>query len=93
MKDSKSLTVFITLFIYGILVTVWGIRLEGRVNANNLIISTNTSDIAMNNTKIEEYSDLPLQVANLKSTSDETLRLVGIIRDGLIAKGIIKPAQ
>ena len=86
MKDTKTLSIFITLFIYGILVTIWGIRLEGNVSAN-------AKDITTINKEIVAYRDLPLQVGNLQKTSDETLRLVGIIRDGLIAKGIIKPAR
>jgi len=85
MKDSK-LSFFITLAIYAIVVTIWGIRLEGRVDAN-------VKDITTIKTEIVDYEDLPLNVTNLKKTSDETLRLVGVIRDGLIAKGIIKPAQ
>jgi len=86
MKDTKTISIFITLFLYGILVTIWGIRLEGRVDGN-------AKDITVINKEIIAYRDLPLQVGNLQTTSDETLRLVGIIRDGLIAKGIIKPAR
>lgn len=86
MKDTKTISIFITLFIYGILVTIWGIRLEGKV-------AVNAKDITVINKEIVAYRDLPLQVENLQTTTDETLRLVGIIRDGLIAKGIIKPAQ
>ena len=86
MKDTKTISIFVTLFIYGLLVTIWGIRLEGRVDGN-------TDDIIVINKEIVAYRNLPLQVGNLQKTSDETLRLVGIIRDGLIAKGIIKPAR
>ena len=86
MKDTKTISIFVTLFLYGILVTIWGIRLEGRVDGN-------AKDITTINKEIVAYRDLPLQVGNLQTTSDETLRLVGIIRDGLIAKGIIKPAR
>ena len=86
MKDTKTISIFATLFLYGILVTIWGIRLEGKVNVN-------AKDITVINKEIIAYRDLPLQVGNLQTTSDETLRLVGIIRDGLIAKGIIKPAR
>lgn len=85
MKDAKS-SIFITLAIYAIVVTIWGIRLEGRVDAN-------IKDITIINTEIVDYRNLPLQVKNLNTTSDETLRLVGVIRDGLIAAGILKPAQ
>lgn len=85
MKDSKP-TIFITLAIYAILVTIWGVRLEGKVTAN-------AKDVTTINTAISKYSDLPLEVENLKKTSNETLVLVGVIRDGLIAAGIIKPAQ
>ena len=86
MKDTKTISIFITLFIYGLLVTVWGIRLEGNVSANG-------DDISDIKKEIVAYRDLPLQVENLQTTQNETLRLVGIIRDGLIAKGIIKPAR
>ena len=86
MKDTKTLSIFGTLLLYAILVTIWGIRLEGRVDGN-------TDDIIVINKEIVAYRNLPLQVGNLQKTSDETLRLVGIIRDGLIAKGIIKPAR
>ena len=86
MKDTKTLSIFGTLLLYAILVTIWGIRLEGRVDVN-------TDDITVINKEIVAYRNLPLQVGNLQKTSDETLRLVGIIRDGLIAKGIIKPAR
>ena len=86
MKDTKTLSIFGTLLLYAILVTIWGIRLEGNVSAN-------AKDITTINKEIVAYRDLPLQVGNLQTTSDETLRLVGIIRDGLIAKGIIKPAR
>ena len=85
MKDAKS-SIFITLAIYAIVVTIWGIRLEGRVDSN-------IKDITIINKEIVDYRNLPLQVKNLNTTSDETLRLVGVIRDGLIAAGILKPAQ
>lgn len=85
MKDAKS-SIFITLAIYAIVVTIWGIRLEGRVDAT-------IKDITIINKEIVDYRNLPLQVKNLNTTSDETLRLVGVIRDGLIAAGILKPAQ
>ena len=85
MKDAKS-SIFITLAIYAIVVTIWGIRLEGRVDSN-------AKDITIINKEIVDYRNLPLQVKNLNTTSDETLRLVGVIRDGLIAAGILKPAQ
>ena len=86
MKDTKTLSIFGTLLLYAILVTIWGIRLEGRVDGN-------TDDIIVIKEEIVAYRDLPLQVRNLQTTQDETLRLVGIIRDGLMAKGIIKPAR
>ena len=86
MKDTKTISIFITLFIYGLLVTIWGIRLEGKVSAN-------AKDVIVIKEEIVAYRDLPLQVGNLQTTQNETLRLVGIIRDGLIAKGIIKPAR
>ena len=80
------ISIIITLFVYGIGVTVWGIRLEGRVNAA-------VSDIIDIKEEIVDYRELPLHVENLKTTSDETLKLVGIIRDGLLAEGIIKPSN
>lgn len=86
MIDTKTLSIFVTLLAYAIFVTIWGIRLEGRVDGNE-------KDITIINKEIVAYRDLPLQVGDLQTTQDETLRLVGIIRDGLIAKGIIKPAQ
>ena len=85
MKDAKY-SIFITLAIYAIVVTIWGIRLEGRVDSN-------IKDITIINKEIVDYRNLTLQVKNLNTTSDETLRLVGVIRDGLIAAGILKPAQ
>lgn len=86
MKDAKTISIFGTLFLYGILVTIWGIRLEGRVDGNE-------KDITVINKEIIAYRNLPLQVGNLQKTQNETLRVVGIIRDGLISKGIIKPAR
>ena len=79
MKDTKTLSIFGTLLLYAILVTIWGIRLEGRVDGN-------TDDIIVINKEIVAYRNLPLQVENLQKTSVETFRLVGVIRNGLVVQ-------
>ena len=55
MKDTKKLSIFGTLLLYAILVTIWGIRLEGRVDSN-------TDDITVINKEIIAYHDFPLNV-------------------------------
>ena len=43
--------------------------------------------------EIQTYRELPQKITNIDKTSTATFQLVGVIRDGLIAKGIIKPAR
>ena len=43
--------------------------------------------------EIQTYRELPQKITNIDKTSTATFKLVGIIRDALIAKGIIKPGN
>lgn len=66
---------------------------QNEINLLKLDLSAKTERIVKLEGKVEDLEDLPGKMETLQKTTDETKLIVGIIRDGLIANGTIKPNQ
>ena len=66
---------------------------QNEINLLKADLSGKTERIVKLETEVEELKDLPGKIKTLQKTTDETKLIVGIIRDGLIANGTIKPSQ
>ena len=99
MGEGKSTTLSLTLVItiFGFLITglstYFGVTYSVANEINLLKQAAETKDgrISALEEEVKSYRALPNQMKTLQKTSNETRTIVGVIRDGLIAKGIIKP--
>lgn len=91
MKDAKTISIFATLFIYGILVTIWGIRLEGRVDGNAKDVVYTNKDITEMKSELKAYKGLPAKVDIIDKKVEKNAKITRAIYLGLVAKRIIQP--
>lgn len=91
MTDTKTISIFATLFVYGILVTIWGIRLEGRVDGNAKDVVYTNKDVTEIKSELEAYKGLPAKVDIIDKKVEKNAKITRAIYLGLVAKRIIQP--
>jgi len=95
MADQFKLTVKELITAGTILLTVAGVYFKSQndleyLKKDNTELSEKVSGLEK---QISTYSGLPKQVTELSANLKDNARMLGVIHDGLIARGIISPRR
>ena len=93
LSKSRAITIKDLVYIVVMTASLLGsyYAIASRVTVLELELKQADKEIAVLTKEIASFKDLPGDVESLTKLSIEIGKTVDIIRDGLIAKGIIKP--
>ena len=94
LQKQRHFTIKDIVYIVCIALSVYGTHTATQTHIVLLEerVSSTSKRILVLEAQVDKYKDLPKAVADLTKSTDEITKTLGIVRDGLIASGIIKPS-
>lgn len=91
--EIRKLSIKDMIFIAGVILGIAGTYFKVQFDVDSLkkdnIRLSNSLDEY--NNKLDKYSGLPRQIQDVEKTVDNNAKMLRVIHDGLVAKGIIAP--